>query len=228
MPYKRYKKKRTTVTKPRTYRRRYYPKRRTRYQINGIRNSVTVKLTYHETLNVTLAPGGFSYQRYQSSANDPDFAVGGHQPMYHDQYIAMYSSCRVHGIAYRITASTDTVNPGCFYMAVNKSPSSTADTSWTYACERKGIRYITVNPGYPSVIKGYMSVAKMYGLSHKAIMAEDDFQCDTSNLLTVNPAKMAYLLVYYFNPNTVNTNVKFQVHLTYYITYFNSYTVANS
>jgi len=104
------------------YRKRKYVRRVKRngpartLRVNGspIANSTVVTLKYCDTFTVNpTAAGVIAAQLWKAnSAYDPDYAVGGHQPMGFDQWMTFYNHYQVlssHITAYFTVQSTDSV-----------------------------------------------------------------------------------------------------------------------
>lgn len=71
---------------------------------NGlVQNKLLTSLKYCDTK--TLSPGGgAAFHTFRlNSINDPDYTGVGHQPLFHDQWAALYSSYRVLGCKVRAT-----------------------------------------------------------------------------------------------------------------------------
>lgn len=71
------------------------------YVQSAFPNQKRVKLKYSQVfqLDTTTGPAGVERKFRANSINDPDFSIGGHQPMGHDQWAAAY-------LHYRVAAST--------------------------------------------------------------------------------------------------------------------------
>lgn len=88
----------------------------------GIPGSMRTKLKYVVNDTMSSASGGVDQRFYRAGgAYDPEFAIGGHQPMYYDQYSVLYNHYIVHGSTIKVTispqGSTAWANPG--YMVLH-------------------------------------------------------------------------------------------------------------
>lgn len=162
--------------------------------------------------------------QFQSSLYDPRYNAGGHQPMYFDQYAAIYKSYRVFGIKYHVSL-LGTYDYGVF-LWMKCGTDNSADTSLETLVERPDRRITQGAPGnrFP-VVKGYYSVASEYGLSKTAVRNNAEF----SALVNANPSKMIYLspYLYHMHPSSSQT-MTIAVKLTYYCEFFDRLDIAGS
>ena len=86
---------RRSTKRAKTYRRksrRTSSLRRTKFLGNGIPSRVRTKLKYVDNITMTSSSGALgTYVWRATSVYDPDYAFGGHQPMYFDQMAALYN-----------------------------------------------------------------------------------------------------------------------------------------
>lgn len=160
------------------------------------------KLRYNMMLNTTSTVSGgigtLGRLFLQSSIFNPETAVGGHQPLWHDQWATFFKYYRVHGIRYRIQVALATGNPDNGFwsgiMFYNSQTGGALPTnSFVTEVERKNCRgkhfHIWSGAGMTKVYKGYMGVAKTEGLSRQEFIANEDYW----STFGTNPAKMAYI-----------------------------------
>lgn len=175
-----------------------------------------VKLYYTDLTTITGTAGLLTSVRiYRSSAFDP-VSGSAHQPMWYDQYCpGMFSSYRCYGIAYRITITPrDELNQ--YWFAVRPQNSNVPETSLQSLLERPETKWRMGTPTSGSrsvmVIKGYMSVAKVRGISRNDVSTEDSFRA----AYNAAPSLMAYLHVYI---SSLTTGKTFDVtsQLKYYL-----------
>lgn len=220
---------RVTPSKSNYKRRRWMSRKRrngTKTKIlRTIPDRMLVKLTYIDTFrnaNIALDGSGRpSVQRvktYKSSLYDPDFAVGGHQPLWYDQYQVLYQKYRVHGIKYDIIVNNNGQNE-TFYLMVRPYSSALIEVNYETLMERGNCHWRqggSVNSGSDRVrMKGYMNVAKTLGISKRQVSLDDKFE---SNWGT-DPATMAYLNLYVANWLGSGTTLTYTVKLTYYCSF---------
>lgn len=204
-----------------TGRKRVYTRRQPRkYRLRANRlrmpfarpKSQRLKLKYCETdQSISVAALSVSNYTYQTSLFDPYTPAGGHQPMYFDQWSAIYQGYRVFGIGYRIQLTRLNDSAGSLTLLVRHSPSSTADTSSVTARERKNVRYVPVAAGTTRTITGYMSLARTLGVPKKSIY-DNIYSATTS----ANPSSMAYLLIQTFNDTGAALSGMLAIQLMFY------------
>lgn len=211
----------TVVNKRRTAPRPY-----TKVMKQPVSDKIFTKLRYSEGVTMTMATGGLLYNyTFQSSIFDPDLTSTGHQPLWRDTYATMYNRYRVNGIAYRFfVRNTDVQQISMFF--VQHSSVTTLDTSINTLIERGTARryYLDAMQGRTNLIKGYLSVAKTYGMSREQFAADDGFDA----LIGANPTKMAYLHMMGAHRHTGQNTLNVQVELTYYVEFFDRINISGS
>lgn len=223
-----YVRRRRTTRRKRPYTRRqpYRYRRRTNHLRMPLARpkSQRLKLKYCETdQSFSTAALAISSYIYQTSLFDPYVAVGGHQPMYFDQWAAIYSAYRVYGIGYRIQCTRLNDSAGSLTLLVRHSSSSTADSSSVTARERKNVKYTAVAAGTTKTITGYMSLAKTLGVPKSSIV--DNIY---GAPVTANPASMAYLLIEVMNDTGAALSCMLSIQLMYYCEMYFPIDVAGS
>lgn len=216
MPIRR---RRVTVRRPRRVRRRTFRRisRVPRHVPLGISKARFVKLSYCDQL--ASAVGASSYQSwgYQSSLYDPYASVGGHQPMFFDQYSAMYRRYTVLGMAYDIQACTESTTNGPLVITVTPSNVGSSPTSISMARERPGTKESIVSHGYKGRVKGYISVAKMLGVDRRKLLTDDQY----SALISADPSQMASFTVQAWNNSSASgINIYLTLRITFYCRFF--------
>lgn len=72
----------------------------------GLPQKVIVKHRYVDTIPLTSLSGALTLMAYRANGMyDPQYAVGGHQPMYFDQYSALYNHYTVIGSKIKYTVA---------------------------------------------------------------------------------------------------------------------------
>jgi len=162
---------------------------------------------------------------WQTSVYDPQTAAGGHQPMWRDQVAVNYKRYRVRGIGYRYLLTAPNTQQMCT-MWIHCSSDPTLDTLSQTLSERRNVRCFPIkNAGVGvSVVKGYISTAKMYGLSQADYLADEDFIGNVG----ANPAKMAYIKEYFESHHANTAEVDYHVVLTFYVEYIDPIQVGGS
>lgn len=199
-------------------RKRYYRRRAlTRRPADGVPKQLFVKQRYVDRYDsTTVAIASYVIYPYANSLYDPYSGAGGHQPMYYDQYTAMYNSWVVMGIAYTIQ-----INPysGAGTFVVFPTRDSYTPLTISSAMEQKGARSIELNAATGvRNMKGYMSIAKLFALTPKQILADDSFW--GSALAGPTPTSTGYLKFMFFSNAGGAFTFSANVHLTYYAKYF--------
>jgi len=108
--------------------------------ISGLKNWIDVKLVYAETFSLT---GTLGYANYEFCANgvyDPNVTSTGHQPLYFDQYIALYERYMVKSSRIRLrpvqsTAPSDMSTGGIWYGVILTPQAGQSSTTWTTTME---------------------------------------------------------------------------------------------
>lgn len=191
----------------------------------GVSRYKFAKLPYCDLEATSVSASSSVAWTYQSSMYDPYAPVGGHQPMFFDQYAAMYRKYTVLGIAYELQACTDGATTGPLIVIATPSADSTPPTSISIARERPGSKETIVSNNYKGRLKGYMSVAKTLGVSRRNILNDDIY----SALVSTNPANVANLFVQAFNSSAgYAVSVYITLRLTYYVRFFDPQDPAQS
>lgn len=219
----------------RTYRKKRYGYRsrrsarfaltRTMPRSEPVPDRLFVKLRYADIVTHTtsaIANTMTVVLTYQSSLFDPNYATGGHQPMWFDQWANMYSSYRVYGIGYTITANVENKNETCIFGVRHLNNPAVLDTTIVTWMERRDakVRVLgSVNANNKGTIKGYMSVAKTRGISKYTIRSDNNFEAT----FTSNPALMGYIGIY-DQATAASALITYSVQLTYYAELFDKVT----
>lgn len=152
---------------------------------------------------------------------DPNRTGTGHQPLGHDQLGLLYNRYRVYGFKYTVTftnrsttehvevailtrPNTATIND---QSVVRESPSCVYKATLGVEGSGQAIRSFT----------GYVSIAKIRGVTKKAVQIENDYGA----IFGTPPAIEPTLQVYAFNPITttgvtIDHRVDFEIYTTLY------------
>lgn len=219
MPVKR--RYRKTTKKAPLRRRRYRRKTRLTRSV-GAPGQVFCKLRYSSVYAANIAIGGLSTRIWSlNSLYDPDFSGVGGQPLFFDQYTAMYSQYRVYGVKVSAVFSFGSSTNNCFHptvcMVPSMSSSSTGDIQ--VAIQMRGSKWMNVVPAQgKAYFKKYYSIASIYGVPKKAVQAEDNYAALTGS----SPADQVYLQLYAFNNDASATfAMTSEIRLTYYCKFYN-------
>jgi len=189
------------------------------------------KLTYVERIKVA-ADGGLTaawiYMR-GNSCFDPNFAVGGHQPLGFDQLCgpagsALYYSYRVIGskIAVETYSNTNTVTQGEHVALLSTTDSTYGPASLEVAEEQpyvKSKRRLRVAvTGYPIKLRGYMSTTKVFGEKYSTIMSDENYAANYN----ANPTFEWFWAIGVRNMDiTTVLDWYHNIKMTYYVIFYN-------
>lgn len=123
-------------TKYSRYKKPYVPKFRA--PLGNFPNTKTVALRYVENFTLDASATATAVQVFTAnSIFDPNYTGGGHQPMFRDNYAALYSN-------YRVNYATITVVPLTTHIVnnaySNQTAGTTTSTSYVYAANERGCR----------------------------------------------------------------------------------------
>lgn len=211
----------------RTRRRSMFPKRYRRKYVMAkpINTRQLVKLTYVDTLGPqTISSNGNTYFNYSASLFDPYTSLGGHQPLYFDQYAAMYGSYRTFGIAYEIIFQTTTGSSNNLWGVTYANTDNSAIATFSSAAERKGSKITGFGGNQRGRLKGYVSVANVWCVPKKEVLLDDQF----SAVVSTDPVKNTYIFFQVFNNSPAPVEIICQVRLRYYSEFFRPTTIAQS
>lgn len=203
-------------------RRRYAGRPYIKVMRQPVPDQMLTKLNYSENLVIPLlgAVGGAlspSLYRFQTSLYDPDYTGTGHQPMWRDTLATMYNKYRVHGIKYRFTIKNISDSSNIITGAIRHTSLTTTDGDYRVIRERRGTQKFHTGSflSMPTVVKGYMSTNRPYGITKREFMSDEDFDADIGS----NPTKMAYLDLYAWTMSSTNVNLNVIVDLTFYASF---------
>lgn len=183
----------------------------------GVPKYKYAKLSYCDLESLGVNASSYTSLAYQSSLYDPYVSTGGHQPMYFDQYAAMYQRYTVMGISYDIQACTDAATNGPMIITMTPSSIGASPTSISLARERTGCKETITSHGYKGRLKGYVSVAKVLGVDRRKLLSDDQY----SALVSTNPSLMAFLTLQAWNSSATGPITCYiTLRLTYYCRFF--------
>lgn len=208
----------TYKKKPRkTFKKRTYAKApRLLNSINlgvGFPKKVTATLKYHDT--ILLNPGA-SYAVHNFSLNglyDPDISGVGHQPLYFDQYMAIYNHYHVIGSKVRVNffQKTNSLDEP-FKVVLYENPDTVLSITNmdTLAEQSKSTYAAIINTTAPKTLTHSWSAKKTFGGS---ILGNDQLRGNSG----ANPAEGSYcaIMVRPVNPAAQVGEIWAQVHIEY-------------
>lgn len=224
MPYTRRRTYRKRKRLTRRYTRGKIPRAPRRFGFTGLPTRMHTKLRYADSVSLTVNAGSNAYYYYQNSLYDPYTPAGGHQPMFFDQYAALYYYYRIYGIGYSFVAMPNNADAKALIMVTYYNTDSTVDGTASAAMERTGSKFIMTGGTTLGKLKGYASVAKAYFVPKRVVSIDDAF----SAAITANPTKLMQVFFQYFNATATNVDVVTNVRLTYYCEFFGPRSVAQS
>ena len=208
-PYKKYGKKKA----------KYQKAVITRMKGAGFSDTLFVKLNYVESLNLSNGTPRIQYAFRGNSLFDPDYTAAGHQPMYFDQYAAIYNSYRVVGSAIKVNCINAQGLSACYFIMFPNTEVATL-TSIPLALEQARAATANILPiagGGPAArFKQYCSTRKACGLM-KGESYDDSLAATTGN----NPTQIWYWNLFWETSDSAsNVTINGIVKLTYYVQFF--------
>lgn len=220
MPMKRgYKKRR-----PRRFTRRRAYRRRTRVpRIIGPKTHTYAKLAYGRITNVNLSAGSLLTETFCINGMfDPETALGGNQPLFFDQYMAMYKNYRVYGCKVMIKLSAGSSTNNCFHICSVITPSTVATPPYgsiQTAYQARGSVYRNIVPTAGAVtMSKYYPIHYVFGVPKGELRYDDNL----SGTASTNPPISCYVHLYNSNRDgTAVFPITYEVKLIYYAKFYN-------
>lgn len=95
----------------------------------GFPNTIVTKLRYCTFKILSASSGVIANNRFSANGlYDPDLETGGHQPMYYDQYTAIYDQYVVLGSKITVTYLPDSITRGAFVGIAGDDDTTTSGT----------------------------------------------------------------------------------------------------
>jgi len=226
---KRYYKKRKNAAAKKTKRTRKSRKMTT--NVIGFPTTYFMKQRYEQTYYASLAASASVSYILRNSLFDPDQAGTGHQTLYFDQMSTLYNKYVITGYWYKITVLGTSNGNSTLPLQMNIQPRTTfnTDTNTDTASERAYDRKYTIVGGQsPKIIKGYISVAKLWSTTISAVYTNPEFHGNTGSTLGTNPAKAAALTILFQNPWALAAEYMLTVELTFKCKFFDLIHIAGS
>lgn len=182
----------------------------------GFPDSEVAKIRYSDQITIT----GSTYAQYTFRGNsvfDPDESGIGHQPMYFDQYAAVYSKYKVVASSCKVTVANYDATAAVVAVLV---PSSEIVTITSYAiameqpyAKRTELIPISTRQGVKCTVKSMMTTQRMLGLT-KAQLADDDYSASTGS----SPLSLWYWNIAFLDDNAVGVHIL--VDLEYSVVFY--------
>jgi hypothetical protein len=181
----------------------------------GIDPHLYATLKYCDTFTFSVATlTGTQQVMRLNSLFDPDVTGAGHQPLYFDQYAALYNRYRVLKTWVKVTFHTTTGTYNGCVLPLNGSLVSTIATLTTYntAIEQPLARWCVV-PGsgaLPKTIIFEIALNDLNGCTEIEYLGDDRFEA----AIGANPTELMQLYIGIYNPTaaTVGPNVSLEMH----------------
>lgn len=219
--------KKPRAAKPlRRYRRRYRKIPRSM----GPRNHTFAKLAYGRITTANVSAGALLTESFTiNGLYDPEVAIGGNQPLYFDQYMAMYKNYRVYACKVIVRMSCGSSTNNMFHATAAMHPSSNGAAPYgsiQTAYQQRGAVYRNLVPTAGNVVlKGYYRISNVLGLPRLEVAIDDNM----SGTASANPPISAYCHVYVKNNDGTNiVPLTYEVKLVYYAKFYNLVEVAAS
>ena len=197
MPTRKYTKKRTY--KKKTYKKRSYKKRNAivKNPVNyiGFPKQQTVKMRYVSTFSLDLSAAAYQTHSFVcNSIFDPDAALGGHQPLGHDQWMAFYNHYTVLGAKCSVSLSgQQATNPTPVLCAIFVSDDLTSAFDPIKLAEQGRCRYKLLN-GFNSIntlqLSNFYSAKKFFNVKD---VKDNETRIGAS--FGSNPAEQAFFII---------------------------------
>lgn len=204
-------------------RRRFHRKRRHHAKLNtkqlgmGVPDRIRLKMRYADENQI----GGFAgtYVWKVNSLYDPDSSGTGHQPMYYDQYKALYQRYSVFGCKVDVKIVNDGTTS--IYGSLVFSDLDVSGYAPITAGELKHSKRFVVGNGNANNVKTvsmYMPMSKMFGIQN---IAAYDANIASSGQ---DPANVVYAFIKLASVDNITSMKAFiWTRLTYYCTMFDYY-----
>lgn len=192
----------------------------------GFADTVFAKLTYVERLEPSIGGAIGTLVFAGNSIFDPNVSGGGHQPLYRDQYAAVYNQYRVLGSSIKVDVINVSNNSSLIWcIEPNTSIGSPTDISQIYEQSRAGApKIVPVASRISSRLKKYSSTRKVCGLT-KAQSNDSEL----SSQMGGNPNNLWYWNLFFQSAdNTSVVDCVVMVKLVYYVQFFDRVQAAQS
>lgn len=187
----------------------------------GFPQSHYVKLIYQHNGSFNLAASALSTSTFNlNSMFDPDQSGVGHQPMYFDQFSAVYKKYCVYACKVQLSFALGFATNNQFYPSLTVLPyvGTFTTTDQQYAAEQKRAYHTILIPAQrPFSYKGFFRNHQLLGITKAKLMSEDNY----SALVTADPVTATRLMIMTQNNDTGTSQpIVWRAHLTYYAKMF--------
>lgn len=192
----------------------------------GFPDRLATKLVYADVVELAMTSGGASTWSFRlNSLFDPDYTGTGHQPMWHDQFSAVYRNYRVKGSKITAeflpaTAEVPGTNAfGPYVVAIIPSNQTTLTAS--------SVALISEDPNSTSAVIGPKLGGRNYAkltntFSPQRDLGLDPYEKDLSAVVSASPANEFYAHVIARDMSTTQTSrMTVRIKIEFQAEYFN-------
>lgn len=180
----------------------------------GFPKKMQMTHTYFETLDLQIVGGATVHQQYSCNGLfDPYITGGGHQPMYYDQMIALYSHYTCIGSKIKVTIGNSSSSNTNTTVVLWKNDDIVTTPTLNALVEQTGAKYQIINAGNldTHVFTNSWSAKKTFGGS---VLGNDDLQGTAGS----NPVEQTIYQLSAFPQNLTSTqSLNYQVHISYIV-----------
>lgn len=188
-----------------------------------------VALKFVVSTSFPIAVNGADFVYRGNSCFDPDFAVGGTQPLGFDQWAAFYRRYRVLSSKCKFRVKNNAPDGNALLMIVAPLNTNTAITNRELLSEQRFAKQEFVGDSNGMDVKEithYMDTASIRGVPREAVRIDGSY----SGLVTGNPGLEWYwhCAAYDASNSLGQVAFDFNVEITYYVEFFDSETLNRS
>lgn len=185
----------------------------------GFPKSTRVAMKYVSIFSVDVDVGGVTKSKSfrLNGCYDPDVSVGGHQPYYFDQLMAVYSLFQVVNCAVKVTMSCFTASRTPYVVIGNRNATDAIELDPQTGSEQDGawstVLGLDNGGGANKFFSRNFNIAKLFGVDPKNYLDEPNFQGSVAG----DPPSKWYIDIRVAEPYDASTNavVHFKVELIY-------------
>lgn len=201
-------------------RRRIRSTRRARPNTNKVRKTygfpdrMITKVNYRDVIRMDIPSTGSWYDFRLNSLYDPDKSSTGHQPMWTDQYQAIYTKYRVFAAKYTIKiVLLNGTTPAQFTALATDAISPPTGIGQADEVNRAFTKVAPGDPSNVTVLSGNVNLAKLKGLNSGQYRA-DEYNAATFGNNPINPAT---LRIFGLTLDGNEATFMLQTKITYYV-----------
>lgn len=181
-----------------------------------------VLMRYADELDLVDTGTGIATHQYRlNSIFDPDFSLGGHQPLSYDQWAALYRQYLVYGVKATVNAvangdAATLAIPSTVVLTLTNSNASINDINT--AMEYPNSKIVKLGPnesGQRTLKTGYIDLAQYAGF--KGLRYD---QSEWGAAFGANPTNEFYLQIGAFADDGTTVSVNLNIVLDYYVFVF--------